>query len=197
MQSRTESYRTTNIQFFKMETNLSAISQRYRIMNRQLMAKVGVVMLRFTDDRFRQQGWKDGVLQPWEKRKSDKDVGRFILVKSARLKRGNRIIGTTENSITMGNDVPYAEAHNDGHKGSVTVKAHTRKKFAKSKIATDKLTKTGNFRKKTVLKLIGDVQVKSFNRKMNMPERRFMGKSKTLSKSIKDLVTREVKNIFK
>lgn len=200
MQSGTESNhdnRCTNIQLFLiMETNLAIISQRYQAMRRVLITKVAAIMLQFTDDRFREQGWKDETLQPWQKRKNNKDVGRSILIKSGRLRRGNRIISTTENSVTIGNDVPYAEAHNDGFHGSVTVKAHSRKSFATIKIVTDKLTKSGKKRKATALKVIGDIQVKSFTRKMNMPERRFMGKSKALSKSVRDMITEEVKACF-
>lgn len=130
-------------------------------------------MLEFTDDRFREQGWKNESLQPWQKRKSNKDVGRSILIKSGTMRRGNRIVSTTDHSVTLGNDVTYAKAHNDGFKGSVTVKAHTRKSAK------------------------GSVPIKSFVRNMNTPERRFMGESKTLRKNIKDLITEEVKNCFK
>ena len=180
-----------------MQKNLAIISQRYKAMRRTLITKVGAIMLKHTDDRFREQGWKDEILQPWAKRKSNKDVGRSILIKSGALRRGNRIISTTDHSVTMGNDVPYAKPHNDGFNGSVTVKAHSRKSFAKNKIVTDKLTKSGKQRKATALKVIGEIQVKSFSRNMNMPERRFMGKSKALSKSVTDLITEEVKGCFK
>jgi Phage virion morphogenesis family. len=180
-----------------MQTNLAIISQRYQAMRRVLITKVAAIMLKHTDDRFREQGWKDETLQPWQKRKSNKDVGRSILIKSTKLKRGNRIVSTTDHSVTMGNDVPYAKLHNDGFNGTQTVRAHSRKSFAKIKIVTDKLTKSGKPRKVTALKVIGDIQVKSFTRKMNMPERRYMGKSKALSKSVRDLITEEVKACFK
>jgi len=162
-----------------MQTNLSIISARFQAMKSQLMTKAGAIMLQFTDDRFREQGWKDESLTPWAIRKSNKDAGRSILIKSGLLRRSNRIISKTEHSITIGSDVPYAKAHNDGFHGPVTVKAHTRKGFSKS------------------LKVIGDIQVKSFTRNMNFPERRFMGTSATLKKQIRDLITDEVKQCFK
>lgn len=156
-----------------MQTNLSVISQRYNAMKKQLITKIAAVMLQFTDDRFREQGWKDENLQPWQKRKNNKDVGRAILIKSGTMRRGNRIVSTTDHSVTIGNDVPYAKAHNDGFKGNVTVKAHTRK-----------TTK-------------GSVPIKSFVKNMNMPERKFMGESHSLRKKVRDLITDEVKSCFK
>jgi phage gpG-like protein len=179
-----------------MQTNLAIISQRYRAMRKLLIPKVAALMLKFTDDRFREQGWKDTTLQPWQKRKNNVDPGRAILIKSGVLRRGNRIVSTTDHSVTMGNDVPYAKANNDGFHGSVTVKAHTRKAFAKSKEVRG-VTKKGKPRMQTVLKPIGDIQVRSFTRNMNIPQRRFMGESQALRKNIRDLITDEVKSCFK
>lgn len=179
-----------------METNLSVISQRYNAMRKQLITKVAAVMLQFTDDRFREQGWKDENLQPWQQRKNNADPGRNILVKSGALRRGNRIVSTTDHSVTIGNDVAYAKANNEGFHGTVTVKAHTRKAFSKSKEVRG-TTKKGNPRMQTVLKPIGDIQVKSFTRNMNVPERRFMGESATLRNNIKQLITDEVNSCFK
>lgn len=180
-----------------MNNNIADIAAKWKAARATLIPKVGAIMLQFTDDRFREQGWQDATLTPWAKRKSNKDAGRSILIKSGALRRGNRIVSTTDHSVTMGNDLPYAKPHNDGFHGSVAVKAFTRKRFSKTTIETDKLTKSGKPRKATALKAIGDIQVKSFTRNVNFPERRFMGNSKTLSQKIRDLLTAEVNKCFK
>ena len=56
----------------------------------------------------------DSALQSWRPRKKA-DTGRAILVKSGRLKRGIRAIPLSNlQEIKIGNDVPYAQAHNEG-----------------------------------------------------------------------------------
>lgn len=160
------------------------------------MPKVAAILLRFTDDRFREQGWKNTTMQPWEKRKNNVDPGRAILVKTATLKRGNRIVSTTDHSATIGNDVPYAKPHNDGFHGMVTVKAHGRKRLQKVKKPYG-LTRKGKPRMQTVLQPIGDIQVKSFTRNMNLPARKYMGESAMLRKEVKQLITEEVNKCFR
>ena len=65
--------------------------------------------------------------------------------------------------IQAGNDkVSYAQVHNEGFTGPVTIPAHTRQ------------TKKGT------------VQVKSFTIQQNIPQRQFMGKAHQLLKMIRE-----------
>lgn len=93
-----------------------------------LPRKVGVVAVNFTNERFKQQNWVDHVSKPWQKRKpgSRRNAGRAILTDTGRLRRGNRIMRTTSNSVTVGNKVPYANAHNAGFKGPVKTRRGVR-----------------------------------------------------------------------
>lgn len=167
-------------------------------MRKQLITKIAATMLQFTDDRFREQGWLDETLQPWEKRKNDKDSGRAILIGkgSAHLRRSIRFVSSTDHSVTIGSDIPYAKIHNDGFNGTETVRAHTRKRFTANKEPRG-VTKKGKPRMQSVLKPIGDIEVKSFTRHMNMPQRRYMGESKALRKNVRELITDEVNTCFK
>lgn len=83
----------------------------------------------FFQDSFRKQGFAGVNQQTWKKRKTDKnkhDTGRAILVKSGRLKRSIRRMRADWQSVIVGTDVPYAEIHNEGFRGTQTVKEHSR-----------------------------------------------------------------------
>lgn len=153
-----------------------------------LPSKVGTLAVNFTKQRFREQSWIDTATEPWRRRRpgAKRNRGRALLVNTGRLRRGNRIIKVGPLSVTIGNDVPYAAAHNYGFNGVVSIPAHTRKK-----------TKKGTPRKKTVVSVIGEIPVKAHTRKMNMPRRRFMGRSMYLNNQIGRLITAEINKIFK
>lgn len=181
------------------QNSLRVIQERYNRMIADLPGKVGTVAVNFTKQRFREQAWVDNATEPWRRRKpgTKRNRGRAILVDSGRLRRANRIVRTGHLSVTIGNDTPYAAVHNQGFKGTVTVKPFTRKKFKKTVVETGKLTKKGKPRKQTVKSIVGEIEVKEHTRRMNMPRRQFMGKSMYLNKQIGRLVTAEINNIFK
>jgi phage gpG-like protein len=151
----------------------------------------------FSKERFRDQNWDDGRLSiPWKKRKEkkrDKRRGRAILIDKAVLKRDVRkiyvgpdkaIIGTTR--TTQG----YAKAHNQGFKGTVTVKEHRRKKY--KKVKEKYTTRDGTERSRTSKQIdsaAGDTIVKTHNRKMNLPKRQFLGQSPALDRRITRVIT--------
>jgi len=152
---------------------------------------MGNMAVNFFIDSFNRQGWMGHYLEPWVKRKAkrDKRPGRAILVDSARLKRSIRIIRIGIAEAEVGTDVPYAKAHNEGFRGLVTVKAHTRNRYSSSKVGTGKLTSSGKERLKTVHAVSGSVNVPQFTRKMNLPKRQFMGYSPILENQIKRQLT--------
>ena len=145
----------------------------------------------FSKERFVQKNWIDRSRQSWKKRKR-KDRGS-LMVKSGRLKRSIRKLSYTRNSVTIGTDVPYAQAHNEGEtiNKTVRVKSHTRKvtKRARSE-------RTGRVLKKRVNS--GSTTVKAHTRKMKMtfPERRFIGQSALLIRRIERLTQREIDKIL-
>ncbi len=77
---------------------------------------LGNEMVNFALDNFARQGYQGAKFEKWpeRKRKEKRKQPRHLLIKSGRLRRSIRIIRTTDNSVTVGTDVPYARAHNDG-----------------------------------------------------------------------------------
>lgn len=137
--------------------------------------KVGDTAVMFTKERFRRQAWLDHRSKRWKKRKpgSRRNKGRAILVDKARLKRSIRVKRAASSSVTIGSNVPYAKAHNEGVRGTVSVKAHSRNVNNKK------------------------VTVGAHTKKMNLPKRQFMGKSQYLDKRIKRVIASQILKALK
>lgn len=144
-------------------------------------------------DRFRQQNWVGNTTEPWKPRKagSKRNSGRAILTDSGRLKRSIRVIRASWNAgVAVGTDEPYAAAHNKGLRKTVRVGEHSR--VASRKIAT-RYSKSGRALKTGIKRIRGaGHQVKSHNRKMNLPKRQFIGDSPVLN----NLIQREFKRLL-
>jgi phage gpG-like protein len=153
---------------------------------------LGNEAVNFFIDSFRNQGWLNNRFEPWKKRKSKIGTGRSILVQTGRLRRGIRITSNSGGKVIIGNDAPYAKAHNDGFRGTVRVVAHERNQYSKSKVGTGKLTKKGKERMKTVSTISNTFVVKAHARRMNMPVRRFMGESQYLTIRLKRILAAEL-----
>lgn len=131
---------------------------------------------------FTKQSWAS---VPWKKRKNNVDPGRAILVGkgSGKLKRSIKDQGSSGYNVIVGSDMPYASAHNEGFKGTVTVGAHKRDKKRNIRVSSSSLktrkTSTRNSRIRT-----GEGDVIAHTRKMNLPKRQFMGNSPFLNKKI-------------
>ncbi len=158
-----------------------------------LPIKVGDTAVLFTKQRFAQKNWIGNGTEYWRPRKAHtkwgktpRNKGRALLVDSGRLRRSIRIMSKTAYSVTIGSDVPYAKAHNDGYKGSVSqqVSAYTRRKTEKQ----------GKSRK-----VVGTVQVSAHNRtvKQNIPRRKFIGQSPYLTKQIERIISSEIMKAIK
>lgn len=153
--------------------------------------------LRFIDGNFRAQGWQGSSFQSWApiKRKGT------ILVKNGRLRRGMNYSSAGAGAVRFYNNMPYAEVHNRGFKGTVSVKAHTRSKYFKSKVmAVNEFTRTGRHKSKTITNKIGESQVKAHTRKVNIIQRQFAPyeghESPVLNKSIARELERDISKIL-
>jgi phage gpG-like protein len=94
-------------------------------------------------------------------------TGQVLHVRSGTLRRSiNRRVETTESGVTavVGTNVRYAAVHEYGFEGDVTVKAHTRR------TALQLSAKRSQRPKKSE----GETQVRSFTRRMRMPERSYL-----------------------
>jgi phage gpG-like protein len=158
-----------------------------------LPVKIGDTAVLFTKQRFAQKNWIGNGTEYWRPRKANarwgktpRNKGRALLVDTGRLRRSVRIMAKTNTSVTIGSDVPYAKAHNDGYKGNVSqqVSAHTRRKTVKQ----------GRTRK-----VVGTTQVSAHSRtiKQNTPRRKFIGQSPYLNKQIERIITSEILKAIK
>ncbi len=143
---------------------------------------LGTEAVNWVKDNFRRQGYPDkGGLQPWPPRaaNSRRNKGRALLVGQppGRLHRSPRILRRTGLRVDVGTDVPYAAAHNQGVNKVVTVAAHRRNKIGKVKVSTGKSGQ--KFRTKNAV--VGRGNVRSHQRRMNLPRRQFIGASTILT----------------
>jgi hypothetical protein len=155
-----------------------------------------ITAVNFYKERFVVQ--RDIYDKPLKKRTSDtkKDKGRAIEVKSGRFKRDIQKILVTDTRAIVGTTrltAPYAKAQNEGFKGTVTVRAHGRNRYKKVKEAyTDKNGRARNRTSKQVDTDKEKIQVGTFRRNMNLPERRVMGVSPLVDRRIQKTVTSKI-----
>lgn len=161
----------------------------------------GRIAVKFALDNFKNQRFLGETLQPWRPRKNPNKWGqtpprnnRKILVDTGRLRRSIRIVSSTHNMVTIGSDVPYAKAHNEGVRlGEIQkVSSHTRKLNG---IATVQTIKTKRSRKVKVQ--VGENTVKAHTRKINqkIPARPFLKDSPYLREKLSRHIAAEILRI--
>ncbi len=143
-----------------------------------LPERVATLAVNFSKERFSQQNWMDESAEAWAPRKRARRGGKrrqagAILVDSGRLKRSIRKLSVSKERIVIGTDVEYAEAHNEGYDGIVSVRPHTR-------------TRNGNTH-----------NVRGHSRHAKTEQRRFLGESAELAKRIEDLIQTEIEKAIK
>lgn len=133
----------------------------------------------FFKTSFRKQGWHDGVIKPWVRRKrvgNRPTDNRAILVKSGVLKKSIRIDRYTNQGVIISSEMPYSRIHNEGGKinTNATVRPHARR------------TKNGR------------TNVRRHSRQMSttIPQRKFMGQSTTLDNIIINSLERRLRQII-
>lgn len=173
------------------------IAENYQAVVRKVPGVLAVVGVNFFKDSFRRQGWLDKRTEAWKKRSPNakRNKGRAILISSGRLRNAIRIAEKSGLRVVIANSTPYAAAHNEGFNGSVTVKSHTRAKY--KRVSERYKTKAGNERTRTRKEQSGSYNVRSHTRKMNLPQRRFMGDSEILTKKIVKTIDLAIMQIFK
>lgn len=162
--------------------------------NTKFAATAGNIALRFIDGNFRAQGYQGTSFRPWKKTGNG-----TTLVKSGTLK--NATYYTSQpGQVTLINQMAYAKVHNEGFKGLVSIKGHSRNRYSKNKVASGGLTKKGAQRMKTITQKSGESVVKSHMRNMNIPQRQFMPingyDSPVLNKAIERQISRDIQLIL-
>ncbi|WP_281322887.1 phage virion morphogenesis protein [Flavobacterium aestivum] len=162
---------------------LDRLSKLYR----KFPEMAAIEAVNFSKERFVRKNWVDRTVTAWPARKPSpewhseaqkKAAARgSLMVKSGRLKRSIRKIKVTRNSVTIGTDVPYAEAHNEGAEinTAVNIKSHSRKRKGRE----------------------STVKAHRRKRKIKLPERRFIGESAVLLRRVERLVQKEINEILK
>ncbi len=149
--------------------------------------KAGNIALRFVNGNFRAQGFQGASFKRW---KANKRNGT-ILVKTGKL-RAATYMTTQAGQATIKNHMPYAKAHNEGFSGTVSVKAHSRNRYGKTKVGTGKFTKSGKERQKTMTVKTGQITVAAHSRKINLPRRQFAPTPDSPSPVLDNAIMREV-----
>lgn len=167
-------------------------------LNNQAPGMVIRQTLRFIDDNFRRQSWQGAYRQPWRKSKENGTT----LVKTGRLRRSFQYTGAGAGAVRFYSDVPYANAHNRGFRGTVSISAHTRSRFSKSKQdVVGKFTKSGKQSKRTVYTKTGESEVKAHTRKVKVIKRQFApyegNESQKMNDSIRKEIETEINKILK
>ncbi len=162
----------------------------------QFPIKGGNVALRFVNGNFTSQGFQGTTFKKWE---SNRRNGT-ILVKTGKL-RAATYITSQSGQFTVKNQMPYAKLQNEGFKGNINVKAHSRNKYSKTKVGTGKFTRTGKERTRTMAMKSGENNIKSHSRKINLPQRQFIPTEKSpspvLNNAILRMLAKDIKNIMK
>lgn len=157
-------------------------------------SKAGDTALRFINGNFRAQGYQGSVFKRWKASKGT------ILIKSGAL-RSATYYTSMPAQVTIHNNMPYAKVHNEGFKGTINIKAHSRNKYTKSKQGTGLLTPKGKERTTTVTMKTGEAMVKAHTREVDIPQRQFMptnaSDSVVLFRAINREVTRDLNKILK
>lgn len=172
-------------EFSKLVQKKGAELKNYAV--NRFPTKAGNIALRFVNGNFRAQGFQGTTFKKW---KANKRNGT-ILIKTGKL-RAATYFTTQAGQATIKNHMPYAKAHNEGFIGDVSVKAHTRNRYGKTKVGTGKYTKKGKERMRSAIMKTGQTTVKAHTRKMNLPQRQFAPTAGSPSPVMDNAIIREV-----
>lgn len=158
---------------------------RLKRLRENFVEGAGIEAERFFKERFTRKNWVGRIPEPWQANKKPPDwvpqkwrkKRGSILVDSGRLKRSIRVIKRSQNSVTIGTDVPYAQIHNEGGtiNQTLNIRQHTRKRKGRTET----------------------VKAHKRKRKFDIPKRQFIGESAILLRRIERYVEREIKEALK
>lgn len=167
---------------------------------KQMKTELPVILandcVNFFKESFRKQGWDDGGLQKWKKRKgnviggiaviSKKSKGaRAILTQTGDLKNSIVVESATFSKIKIASKLPYSAIHNTG--GTIKHPGGTPYIIGANKLAIF-MKKDGSYPSGT--KFTGPHDIK-------MPKRKFMGNSRTLTNKLKKKIEDKLNIAFR
>ena len=150
---------------------LTAMANAIKNNEPKLLQLIGTHAVNFSKENFRMQRFNAPGSPMWANRKNDKDVGRGILIGkgTAHLRNSIHIVSIGPGTVTIGTgNLPYAQVHNEGFQGTVQVHPSNAKHFGQT-----------------------------FQRKMNMPQRQYMGESPIMNAELKTIILNFSSSTFK
>ncbi len=185
----------------KSPWKLDEVEKRLQQTKEVLPAEIANVSQSYFESSWRKQGY-DGKKWKEVKRRLDGKGGgkgaaktRAILVKSGRLRRSFHVLSKRWDNITVANSAPYAKVHNEGFKGIEYVKPHRRFVYQGDKIGSGIYSIKTRREKKVKVKIKQDV--KGFSRKMNLPQRQFMGQTNELGQKQIRIINKAFDDIWR
>lgn len=177
------------------------LERRVTALKKKLPVIIANTAENFFKDNFRLQGYQgSNGLSKWKPRKKEtpQTVGKGILIGTGNLKNGIEVTAhdLTITATVTGPAKKYADAHNKGFRGTVTVKAHTRRRFEKHWVRSTSLL-TGKTTGRTKSLVTKSWEVRSFKRKMFIPKRQFIGNSRVLTRKIQSIIKGELRQLAK
>ncbi len=171
---------------------LDEVQKKFQASKRGLIQKVANESESFFRKGFIAGGFTDSSFERWQPRKNKKST-KPVLTGTGRLRRSIRLQITSSSTAKLYTDIPYAAIHNEG--GDIHRNATSRvisfsnagggSRFAKTKTKKQRAAVTHQSRSTTSGYTI------------EMPKRKFMGKSRTLDQRINKLISKEIGDIFK
>jgi phage gpG-like protein len=158
------------------------------------MPELGQIAVNFFQDRFRAQAWTDRSAKKWAKRKNpdkrNRKKNRAILIKSGRLRNSIHVKSSSLHDVVISTPVKYAAVHNFGFRGVQYIRPHHRKVNGRVLQSNIKTRRTSTRKVQ-----VGRVQVKGHARRVNIPQRQFMGNSFVLSRKFDKAIFRRLDKI--
>lgn len=158
---------------------------------------IGKVAVDHFRENFMRSGFVNNGLEKWKlparyNAKGKRAAQKYPPLLSSRKELYNSIYYKTKpGMVIIASDKEYAQAHNEGFTGTVTVKKHERnvsRKVMVYSLNTHKGKKT-----KTTT---GEATVKEHSRNMNIPKRQFIGDSAELDTKIEKIINNELSKLF-
>ena len=201
-----------NIQEFK-QILLQKAAELNDFRHRKLPVLVGRTAKDHFQENFRQGGFVDGSLHPWQEVQRRKKGGKRASAKYGTLLSGRNHLFSSikyipgDSSLTVTNDVEYAALHNNGGHPQVTPKM---RKFAWAQYyqaaGITKRMKAGGKKRKAIEENLPEEALKwkrlalttkeTLDVKASIPKRQFIGESRELNQKIENLIETNITNIL-
>lgn len=172
-----------------------------RYISRNLPIKAGAAARSFVRENFRLGGFRDGAITKWQVTRRQltgkgADAKRGPLLSSRRVLYSGTNYTPGNGKVTIYNDVAYAAIHNEGGTVSPRVTPKMRK-YAWARYYEAGGGKKNNRASAEARMWKGLALTKKQRLNIKIPQRRFLGPSKTLDVSIEKMIEKDLNTLLK